>query len=93
MIFMPFPRFVVPISDPPPLAVTNVASSAERFVMQAGICRAIVLVALNTRERRILSRPWQRLLEKSVDIDIQSPDGGCHVKVRTRGAGRFNGFA
>src|SRR5215471_19518958 len=26
MIFMPFPRFVAPISAPPPLAITNVAS-------------------------------------------------------------------
>src|SRR5258708_34471426 len=26
MIFMPFPRFVAPISDPPPLAMTKVAS-------------------------------------------------------------------
>jgi hypothetical protein len=26
MIFMPFPRFVVPTSVPPPLAITNVAS-------------------------------------------------------------------
>jgi hypothetical protein len=26
MIFMPFPRFVAPISNPPPLAITKVAS-------------------------------------------------------------------
>src|SRR5437016_2692220 len=31
MIFMPFPRFVAPISNPPPLAITKVASMARIY--------------------------------------------------------------
>jgi len=40
MIFMPFPRFVAPISAPPPLAITNVASMKHSSSSNAPLSRS-----------------------------------------------------
>src|ERR1700721_2522444 len=40
MIFMPFPRFVGPISRPPPLAITNVASMKHSSSSSAPFSRS-----------------------------------------------------
>jgi hypothetical protein len=45
MIFMPFPRFVVPISDPPPLAITNVASMKHSSSLErSGVDPVLILL-------------------------------------------------
>jgi two-component system cell cycle response regulator DivK len=48
---MPFPRFVVPISDPPPLAMTNVASMKHSSSFSA-------LLSLSSSEFRRGMAPW-----------------------------------
>src|SRR5262245_646987 len=40
MIFMPFPRFVAPISNPPPLAMTKVASMKHSSSFSAPLSRS-----------------------------------------------------
>src|ERR1700740_732143 len=39
---MPFPRFVGPISDPPPLAITNAASMTHSSSSSAPLSRKLV---------------------------------------------------
>jgi arylsulfatase A-like enzyme len=55
MIFMPFPRFVAPISAPPPLAITNVASMKHSSSSSAPLSRSSLATSVSTR-RKISSR-------------------------------------
>src|SRR5262245_54602920 len=56
MIFMPFPRFVTPISAPPPLAITNVASMKHSSSSSAPLSRS----SLATVVRLHVDRPRRR---------------------------------
>src|SRR6266403_494583 len=51
MIFMPFPRFVAPISDPPPLAMTNVASMKHSSSFSAPLSRSSLATSVSTRRK------------------------------------------
>src|ERR1700738_1964504 len=51
MIFMPFPRFVGPISDPPPLAITNVASMKHSSSSSAPLSRSSLATSVKTRRK------------------------------------------
>src|SRR6476661_5953216 len=52
MIFMPFPRFVGPISDPPPLAITNVASM-KLFIQRAVFTKLVGNVRQNPTQNLV----------------------------------------
>src|SRR6516162_3100737 len=51
MIFMPFPRFVAPISNPPPLAITKVASMKHSFPFSAPLSRSSLATSVSTRRK------------------------------------------
>jgi len=49
MIFTPFPRFVAPISAPPPLAITNVASMKHSSSSSAPLSQSSLASAALSR--------------------------------------------
>jgi len=51
MIFRPFPRFVAPISAPPPLAMTNVASMKHSSSSSAPLSRSSLATSVKTRRK------------------------------------------
>src|ERR1700733_3873351 len=69
MIFMPFPRFVGPISDPPPLAITNVASMKHSSSSSAPFSRSSLATSVKTRRKISLQHKFE-----SVDARFCSSD-------------------
>ena len=51
MIFMPFPRFVVPTSAPPPFAITKVASMKHSSSSSAPLSRSSLATSVSTQRR------------------------------------------
>src|SRR5262245_22673402 len=57
MIFMPFPRFGVPISAPPPLAITNVASMKHSSSFSAPLSRSSLATSVSTPPQNLIAAP------------------------------------
>src|SRR5262249_36055455 len=78
MIFMPFPRFVAPISAPPPLAITKVASMKHSSSSSAPLSRSSLATSVSSRRKTStpsLKAPMYRFV---VGIALRQ-----HMRLRT----------
>src|SRR6516162_7418134 len=73
MIFMPFPRFVAPISNPPPLAMTNVASMKHSSSSSAPLSRSSLATSVRHATQNLIAAP-----------SLKAPMHGFVVRVALR---------
>src|SRR5262249_38598453 len=73
MIFMPFPRFVGPISAPPPFAITNVASMKHSASSRAPLSRSSLATSINDSPQNFIAAPG-----------LKAPMNGFVVRIALR---------